>query len=74
MNHIGAFEDDNLLALTQFPSQFAVGGVDAVNLRRSTLQQAVGEPAGGTAQVCSDHRGNVEVEVVQCMVKFQACS
>ena len=51
---VGAFVDDDSGVGAEFPCELAVGGVDGVDTSGVCLEQAIGEPAGGAAEVCAE--------------------
>ena len=59
VERVGAFDEDDARVVAEFPGKLAVGGVDGVDLGGAVLEQAVGEAAGGGAEVgaCEDQRG-----------------
>ena len=63
--------DGYAVVLTELPRQFAVGGIDAVDLGRAVLEQAISEAAGGTAEVGAGEAGRVEAELGQGVVEFE---
>ncbi len=56
VERVGAFDEDDARVVAEFPGKLAVGGVDGVDLGCPALEQAVGEPAGGGAQVSAQVR------------------
>jgi hypothetical protein len=63
--------DGHAVVLAELPRELAVGGVDAVDLGRAVLEQAIGEAAGGTAKVGAGEPGRVEAELGQGVVEFE---
>lgn len=57
---VDAFEDGDAGVLAEFPRELAVADVDSVNPGGAVLQEAVGETAGGGADVDGDLAGDVE--------------
>jgi 1-acyl-sn-glycerol-3-phosphate acyltransferase len=49
--HVGAFEVDDALVGAQLPRQLTVADVDGIDLFGAVLEHAVGEAAGGSADV-----------------------
>ena len=48
---IGFLHDDDARILAEFPGKLAVPDIHGINLGRAVLQEAIGESAGGSAQV-----------------------
>ena len=62
---VGLFHDDHALVLPQFPSELAPAYVHGKNFCRAVLEQAVGESAGGSAEVERDQSFHVELKMIQ---------
>ena len=74
MQCVGAFVDGCSIVLSEFPRELAVGGVDAVDMGRAVVEEAVGEAASGASEVGADEVGGVEIELGQGVVEFEAAS
>ena len=74
VERVGAFVDAGAVVLTEFPCEFAVGGVDAVDMICAVVEEAVGESAGGASEVGADESCRIEVELFECVVEFESAS
>jgi hypothetical protein len=74
MARIGFFHDDHPAILPEFPGKLAPADVHGKNLCGAVLQQTIGEPAGGCAQVERVHSGDIQMKMIQGMFQFVAAA
>ena len=68
------FAHDHARIVADFPGELAVADVDRVNLRRAALQEAIGEAAGGRADVERGHAGGIDREMIERAFEFQSAA
>ncbi len=68
---VGALSDDDTGIVAELPCEFAVGGVDAVDLCSTGLQQAIGEAARGAAQIGTHQSGCIDGELCEGVLQFE---
>ena len=66
------FDDDDAEIVTEFLVELAVSDVDGVDLLRAALEEAVGEAAGGGADVEPGHSRGVDSEGVEGVGQLDA--
>ena len=74
MARVGFFHDDDALVLPQFPGELALADIHGKNFCRAVLQQAIGEAAGGRAEIKRDQAGDIELKMVQRVFEFVAAA
>ena len=57
--------DDHARIVAQFPIELAGADIDGVDARRAALQQAIGEAAGGGADVEADLARDIDREMIE---------
>ena len=68
MPRVGLFHDDNALVLAEFPRKLAPAHVHGKHLGRAALEQAIGETAGGRAEVKRDQAVHVQLKMIRARV------
>ena len=71
---VDALHDAHALVVAELPVQLTLPHVDRVDARRAALQDAVGEAAGGRADVEHDHPRHVDAEVVERTLELLAAA
>ena len=71
---VGFFHDDDAAVLAEFPGKLALADVHGKNFRGAVLKQAIGETAGGRAEVERDQSGHVQLKMVQGVFEFVAAA
>ena len=69
---IEAFVDDHARVLSQAPVKLAMPDIDRDNFARAMLKQAVGETAGGSAEIEAAPAGDIELKAGQRALEFMA--
>ena len=73
-SRVGFFHDDDAAVLAEFPGELALADIHGKNFGRAVLQQAVGEAAGGRAEVERDQAGHVQLKMLQRVFEFVAAA
>ena len=63
MARIGFFHDNDPAVLPEFPGELPPANVHGKNPRGAVLQQAIGESAGGRAQVKRRQSGDIQLKM-----------
>ena len=74
MPRIGFFHHDDAPVLAKLPGELSPADVHGINLRRAVLEQAIGEAAGGRAEVERDQPGHVELKMFERVFEFVAAA
>lgn len=74
MKAIGAFHDDDAFVVAEFPREDAVRRVNRVDLCSAVLKQAVRETTGAATEVGAGEALDVELEVGEGVLEFEAAS
>ena len=74
MARVGFFHHHDARVLAQFPGELALADVHGKNLGRAVLEQAIGEPAGGGAEVERDQAGHVQLKMSQRVFELVAAA
>src|SRR6202011_1151192 len=64
------FQNNDARIVSNPPRQLSVADIDGVNFLRAALQQAIGEPAGRSANVERNFVGNIDTEMIECAFQF----
>ena len=71
---IHALDADHALVAAQAVVQLAVADIDAHDLQSALLQQAVGEAAGGLADVEAAQAAHVQTGALECAFELEAAA
>src|SRR5262249_48371129 len=71
---VDAFQDSDPAILPQFPREFPAANIPRVTSNGATLEEAVGEPACGRANIYRYCPGHVESEVVKGVIQLVAAA
>jgi hypothetical protein len=74
MPRVGFLHDDDTGIAPEFPGELPPANVHGKNLCRAMLQQTIGEPAGGRAQVERGHSGDIQLKMAQGVFQFVAAA
>jgi hypothetical protein len=72
MAGVGPFHDSDAGILTKFPGKLAAAHVHGEDFGRAVLQEAIGEPAGGSAEVNGGQAARIELEMAQAVFELEA--
>ncbi len=71
---VGFFHDHDPAVLAEFPGELALADVHGKNLGRAVLEQAIGETAGGSAEVDGGESGHVQLEMAEGVFQLVAAA
>lgn len=74
MARVGFFHDDDAPVLSEFPRELAVTDIHGINHFCASLQQAIGEAAGGRAEVYGDQLCGLDLKMLKRVLKFVAAA
>ena len=74
MSGVGFFHDDHAVVLAEFPRKLATAHVHGKNLGRAALQQAIGETAGGGAEINAPPARDVELKMFERVFELVAAA
>ena len=71
---VEVFAADDAGVIAEFPDELVGSDIVGVDSSGAVLEEAVGETAGGSADIEGDEAGDVDVEVVQGAFEFEAAA
>ena len=71
MADVNAVHCNNARIVAQLPRELTIANVNRVNARCATLQETIGETAGGRAQVGANLATGIEVKGIERAFQFQ---
>jgi hypothetical protein len=74
MAGVGPFHDDNARVLAEFPGKLAAANVNGINFGRAVLKEAIGETAGGSAEVNGGQAARIELEMAQTVFELESAA
>jgi hypothetical protein len=72
MARVGPFHDDDARVLAEFPRDLAPANVHREDPGRAVLEQAIGEAAGGSAEVNGRQPARIELEMAQTVFELES--
>ena len=70
VHRVGSFEENDAWIFAKRPVDDAVAGIDGIDLRRTALEEAIGEAARAAAQIGADQPGDGQGESVEGVIEF----
>lgn len=71
MKSVGALGHHDARIVAEFPREFAVGGIDAVNFCSAGLKKTISEATGGAAEIRAHQSSRVDGELSEGVMEFE---